>query len=446
MAAGLALPALAETTVQPNVNSELAQLKTRIAQLEGAQQQSWLSERQAEQVKTLIRDVLSDADTRASLLQEGMTAGIDEKGKIFLKSADGSFNMNIGGQLQFRWIANFQNDDSASDGEDSGFQVRRTKLSFSGDATLGDRKWDYEVVLAADRTDGAVEVEDIAIGTELFDGVDVKFGKYKLPFLREELLSSKRQLAVERALVTEYFTLDRSEQLEFIVSPMDEIKWNISINDGADEEMSTVGSDPVEFALTSRIDAKIAGDWKQASDFVAWPEEEFALFIGGAIHWQTGDGSNGDNSSESSADYLGWTVDALMEVGGFALNGAIMGGQISSDEGDVDVADRDPMGYLVQGGYSITKQIQPFARWELIDDDDAATDDLQAVTVGVNYFWAKEKAKFTADVVWIYEGDTPTGNPFGNGSTSDGLGFAGDFATARDDSMFILRTQFQLLF
>ena len=60
-----------------DVQSELSSLKTRIAELEGAQKQSWLNERRAEEVKNLIREVLSDAETRASLLENGMYAGHD---------------------------------------------------------------------------------------------------------------------------------------------------------------------------------------------------------------------------------------------------------------------------------------------------------------------------------------------------------------------------------
>ena len=63
------------------------------------------------------------------MLQDGILAGHDGK-KFFLKSADGSFKMNIGGQIQFRYMANFL-DDRQTNGNDNetlhAFQVRRAK-------------------------------------------------------------------------------------------------------------------------------------------------------------------------------------------------------------------------------------------------------------------------------------------------------------------------------
>ncbi len=113
----------------------LAQVQAQLSQFRQDQSENWLSERRAEEVKSLIHEVLSDADTRATLLQDSMTAGHDGR-RFFLASADGSFRMNINGQLQFRYIYNNRNDatSGAVAGKDDtmGFQFRRSKLTFSG--------------------------------------------------------------------------------------------------------------------------------------------------------------------------------------------------------------------------------------------------------------------------------------------------------------------------
>lgn len=62
-----------------NLRAELTVLKARLAELEAKQDDTWLDQRRTEQVKALIHDVLSDADTRASLLADGVTAGHDGK-------------------------------------------------------------------------------------------------------------------------------------------------------------------------------------------------------------------------------------------------------------------------------------------------------------------------------------------------------------------------------
>ena len=60
---------------EADLQSQLATLKARLAELEAKQNGTWLNERRAQEVKSLVREVLSDADTRASLLSDGLTAG-----------------------------------------------------------------------------------------------------------------------------------------------------------------------------------------------------------------------------------------------------------------------------------------------------------------------------------------------------------------------------------
>lgn len=437
LVAGLTVQtATAQTT---DLQAEIAALRAEVAQLKQAQGDNWLNERRAQEVKSLIREVLADADSRSTLLQEGMTAGHNGK-NFFLASADGAFELGITGQIQFRWVSDFQGDDVRSDDWEGGFQLRRAKLGFAGH--IADPRLTYDIVLAADREDGSVEVEDAIIGYSYSDELTLMGGKFKLPFLRQELISSKRQLAVDRGLVTEFFTLDRSEQIALNWAS-DTLRAAISFNDGADEEFSTAGADAVEYAFTGRIDAKLAGDWDQAKDLANWDRDTLGVFIGGAAHYQAGDGNNADFGSESEANYFAWTVDGLVETGGLSVLGAFTGGHIEWDD-NIGAADRDMYGALIEAGYMVSDKLQPFARWEWLDDDADATDDLQAVTAGVNYFLNGHAAKFTTDVVYVYEGSAVS-NPFGNSFSSDGLGIS-EFASAEDEELWVLRAQFQLLF
>ncbi|MBI1373150.1 MAG: hypothetical protein GC159_10505 [Phycisphaera sp.] len=423
---------------------ELQALKAKVANLEAKSNDSWLTERRAEEVKTLVHEVLADADTRASLAGEGMTAGW--KKHFFLASEDGKFMMELGGQLQFRYLANFNQKDGVSghsdDDEDQGFQFRRMKLKVKGHVEAG-RKWDYELVLAGDRGDGVVEVEDAVIETKIADGLKIKFGKFKLPFLREELTSSSAQLGVDRNVSTEYFTLDRSEQIEVIYEPMDAVKLMLSINDGGDEEFSTIGSDPVEFAITGRADVKLAGEWGQMKDYAAWDGEPFGAFVGAAFHYQIGDGKNAANSSISVADVFSWTVDGSIETNGFSFDAAGMGVHVNYDD-DIAADDRDVYGLKLQGAYFvIPNKLQPYVRFDWISEDTDSSD-AKFLTFGGNYYFDKHNAKFTMDLVWWLDGELPAGNPVGNGATSDGLGFSSGDPHAEDS--LVLRAQFQLLF
>jgi hypothetical protein len=108
-AAALTLTGFAGATTDANTDDLRAQvekLQNRIAELETRQGDNWLTERRAGEIRSLVHDVLADADTRASLLSSGMTAGYD--GGFTVGDTAGNFLLRINGQLQTRWIYSYQ--------------------------------------------------------------------------------------------------------------------------------------------------------------------------------------------------------------------------------------------------------------------------------------------------------------------------------------------------
>jgi hypothetical protein len=453
---GLSCSAFAETnSTDADLRAEMEALKAEIAQLKQGQDDTWLNERRAEEVKTLIRDVLADADTRASLLQDGMYAGHDGK-NFFLASADGNFLMNISGQVQFRYYAQIQDertksiDDDDNDDDDitsgsetndlesqTGFQLRRAKVKFSGHVI--NPNFFYTVGLASDRDDGDVFAEDVIVGYKVSDELSVQGGVFKLPFLRQELISSTSQMVMERGIVTEFFTLDRAEQIMATYST-DLWQASASFNDGARGDSrgyTDFGSEAAHFGATGRFDFMVFGEWGQWKDISSWSGQDDSLFIGAALHYEEGERTNG-----FTTDYIAWTIDASWTMAGLSVYGAYMGGSTEADTG----ADRDMNGILIEAGYMvIPDELQPYIRWEFLDPDDGSEDELQAITFGLNYFLDKHNAKFTTDFVIVYDGDVPSSNPFGASATSSGLGLS-DAGSFGDETLFVWRAQFQLLF
>lgn len=421
-------PAASETD---SLKAEVQALRTEMAQIKQTQSDNWLNERRAEEIKGLIHEVLADAETRATLLQDSLQAGHDGN-NFFLRSGDDAFLMNVGGQIQFRWVGDSQDD--RDDEHDSGFQLARTKLLFEGH--VGEPVIEYKVQLATDRDDGRVFAEEVIVAHDLSDALTIRGGRMKLPMLREELVSSRRQLAVERSIVNEFFTLNRAEQVQ-LAYKADTFQIVGAVSDGANSGHSDFASDTSEVAFTGRADVLISGDWNQGKDFTSWAGDEQMILVGGAVHYETGDANNG-----GMADYLGWTLDGSFESNGVNVFAAVNGATIEPDAG----GDRDPIGIVVQGGYNIDDTIEPFVRWETLDWDDAAgTDELQAFTLGANYYLRGHDSKFTVDVLWIYDGASGSSNPFGASATSEGLGIS-SFSAADDEDLMALRAQFQLLF
>jgi len=437
LAIGLAGFAHAESTPsQTAMQSELTALKARLAELEAKQNDTWLNERRAEEVKSLVREVLSDADTRASLLANGMSAGHDGK-HFFLASEDGSFVLNVGGQVQFRYIYNSRNLAGANvDENEFGFQLRRVKLFFSGH--IGSPRITYSVGLQTDRNNETIFLDHAWFGYKLMDGVTVYAGEAKAPFLREETTSSKRQLAVERSLVNEFFTAGRVQGVWAKIELDDNTKLAIAITDGANSGEAggskDFDQDNSDFALTIRIDTRLAGQWAQMKDFSAWSGEETAAFVGAAIHYEIVETGAGPTAID---EFVAWTIDGSIEYEGANLFAAVIGLHNNNIGGVNDV---DQFGFVLQGGFMlIPDKFEPFLRWEWIDPD--TSHQVNLITVGANYYLAKHNAKITTDLVWALNS---LHGMMGGPGRSTGLGLLSDSVNQTDQ--FALRAQFQLLF
>ena len=458
---------LAET---PDIDERLQQAEQRLAELEGRQSENWLDERRVEQVKSLIREVLSDADMRASLA-EGQTAGhTGGEGGFFISSEDGSFLLNVGGQIQVRHMWNFQNDDDDTAGAvagfdetERGFTIPRAKLKFSGH--IADPRLQYRLVLNVEEDNNEAVFQEILISYEYMDGMTVWAGETKAPFLREELIDSAHQLALERSLINEVFTMGYVQGIgiDWFADKggSDQIRIRAAFSDGirsgemdnmtdadlhfpdGDRNDKQFDIDNNEFALTGRVDMRLMGSWEQGDDFTAWSGEEMSLIIGAAGQYE--EAEIGDNSENHT--YWSWTVDASFENEGFNAYGAIVGLHIDSDAAGFHHPDH--FGYLLQAGYHVIPDtLEPFARLEYLDLSEVQNNDedeeITLITVGLNYYLAKHAAKVTTDVVYALNGIPGDASLGMDGNNLTMLGLLED--EQGEQHQVVWRVQLQLLF
>jgi phosphate-selective porin len=403
-----------------------------------ANQNAW-SDQNADEVRALVAEMMNDAQTRSSLLQSGATAGHD--GKFFIGSADGNFRLNVGGQIQFRYLANFRddafNDDPATDRNEAdddttlGFQTRRTKIWFEGH--IFDPNLYYKVVGAFDRgDDGVFELEDAYVGYKFDNGLDVRWGQFKLPFMREELVSSTKQLAVERSNTNEFFNQGRSQGVQ-VAWMNEQFRATGAFSDGFNSANTDFTQDRSDFAFTGRVEYLAMGDWKQFEQFTSFRGTADGLMLGGAIHWQD-DAEEVDNPID---DFFAYTLDVSWQSDGWNLFGALTGASVS---GDGPAGDSDPFGFVVQGGVFMSEDWELFARYDFTDGD--ALNDYSEITFGVNYYMHKQAAKFTFDVVWALDETIDNAG----GPTSAVISTGTGLLASQESDQFVLRAQFQLVF
>ncbi len=463
-AATLAFGGAAWAEQPTNVEAELKALRAEITALKAKEGETWLTQRRAEEVKALVREVLADADTRASLQEGGMTAGYN-KG-FFLASDDGNFYLKIGGQSQTRYIYNNTDHDKGDpegvkDEDEAGFQQRRTKLTFEGH--IFDPKFKYEITGAFSRSSGNLELEMARFEYEFADGWSVTGGTYKMPFLIEELMSSKRFQAVERSFVNDYFTIDYTQGTHLTWNATDNVKVTAGVHDGSYARSTEFNADSTELGVASRAELLLAGDWKQFSDYAAWSGQPLGLIVGAGVDWEKGEHGDGSDDFKNGnfPNVLKWTADVRMKLHPVNVFAAYIGQQIQAKgRGRRDPADEESAtqhAFVLQAGvFLIPDKLDVFARYEWIDFDDAfyggangissssrldshgaeilaEADDLSIVTFGANYYFKRHDVKLTADVVWFLD-------PMPVSNTGAGM------VQSSDNDQFAIRGQFQFLF
>ena len=426
---------VADTLAEVSTDARIAALEAEVSRLRG---EGDLNEHRAAEIRAMVHDVLADADTRASLLSQGMTAGYD--GGFMIGSNDGNFQLKMTGQVQARFVLNHV-DDEALDGEsetDWGVEMRRTKVQFAGHVV--DPSWRYVVRGAFSSGEGTFDFEDSYIEKHLEGGWAVRVGQFKAPFLREELVSSGRQLAVERSLLNERYNQDYSRGVQ-VGMEQDQCRFMAMVNTGhggGAGAWSELGGSRYggaldadrEIGLSARVEFLAAGNWNQFGDFISAPGSEYGAMIGGAIaydHEGDGAGNNGDDSTVFAA-----TIDATIKGDAWSLFAA--GVYYGYDNG----VSRDEMGVMVQGSYAFNTDWDVFARYEWADLDVDGAEELSVVTFGVNRYFAKHQVKWTTDIGFGLE-------EVNAGFSNSGAGWRTD-PVGNDGWQVVFRSQLQLLF
>jgi phosphate-selective porin OprO and OprP len=378
-----------------------------------------LAQNTLDQTRAYSTELLADAAGRTSALAQGAR----------------TFSVDVHGYTQFRYIyTSADNAEGSDDDAAIGFQAARTRLSVSGNIISED--WGYFVQFGWG-PEGQTELLD-AYGTyRMENGWNVMFGQFKLPFLREELVSSKYQLAWDRSPMNEAFNQDRSQGIQFGFEG-DSMRFMAAFSDGfGTANTDYISGAEADFAVTARGEFKWAGDWRQFRDFTSFPNSDFAGMAGVAAHYQTG----GETANTFEADAWAITGDVSVEGNGWNVFAAAVYRDIDVDGG----FDGSDWAFMVQGGIFVAPQFEIFGRFDMIfpDGDRAGDNEFSSITAGVNYYVVPEShaAKFTAGVIYFLDDPADTDGDLTNvGNTLIPI------LSSSDDGQFSIVGQFQLVF
>jgi len=406
----------------------VSDLQRQVDELRAQNDDNWLTEARADEVRGLVQDVLADADTRASLLQSGAMAGYDKA--FFVGSADGNYLLKINGQIQIRAVYNWQDDEGSADTNRFGFENRRTKIQFLGH--VFDPSWKYYIELEANRSGGGFSLaENGWIEKDMGNGWAIRAGQFKPMYLREESVSSKKLIAVERSQVNAEFTAGTAQGVQGSYTAD---QWRIygAFIDGLNTSNTAWSNEDTEFALTGRGELLLMGDWKAVEDDNGWKGGENALLLGVGAAYQKGE--YGTVSGPEVAN-LGLTADVTWKSNGWSIAGAIVYRHLDSDApADLDL---DQLGAVIRGGFFIQEDIEIYALYEWGDLDVDGIEELSTITIGVTKFFDKHNLKWQSDVGFGLD-------EVASDWATDSAGWRAD--PAGDEGQVVVRSQFQLLF
>lgn len=371
--------------------------------------------------------VLEDAQTRVSLLSGSVAFAPPKAPAMELTSADGSATMRFSGQMQFRHVYNHREGDGI-DNEDFGFEHRRIRPRVAG--TLFDGKIGYTVYGEFARTNAYTLVESVV--TYVPDGNQRwSVGQFNAPFTREQLVSSSSRLASDNSIAHTYFTLDRTQGVEYRYREGD---WGIAVmvSDGP-RQRNTPYTEDADYGLTGRVERKSGADWKRHDDFQGWRGEELAWLAGLAGHVSGGETDvDGDTVRDEDYTDLRGTADFGVEGDGWNAFAAFFAQSLDAQGIDAIAV----YGATLQGGVFVTDDVDVFAQYAWADDD-ADRGKLNVITVGTNYYIHGHVLKLTFDANYALDPITST-------TVSGSRGYLAD--VAGEDGQFILRSQIQALF
>lgn len=353
-------------------------------------------------------------------------AGKDSKG-IYMASGDAK--LYFGGFAQWRFNLNSRNDTVEPEQDlTTGFSIRRVRMGMNGDLS---KQLSFKI-----EGDGAPDVFKIldSYATWSFDGgTKMRFGQFKMPLLKEELVSDTKQLLVEKSTANAVFGQDRSQGIDLSWSD-DSVRLSGAFSDGL-KTLNTAfdSSTEADYALTGRVEYKWAGDWKQFDSFTSFNGSKYAGYIGGAVHWQDG----GETGGTSDTQVLEYTVDTMAKGDGWNAFVAFVGRRT-----ETTTADFDDFGLVVQGGILATSDTELFARYSLVspDSDRANGQDFSEASIGATRFIFPEShaAKITADLTWAFDDQA--------GSSSIVRPSAANAFLAAPDDQVYARVQFLIVF
>ncbi|MGA2655441.1 MAG: hypothetical protein ABSF18_05635 [Gammaproteobacteria bacterium] len=343
---------------------------------------------------------------------------------FYIHNKDNTFSLLFNGTVQARYL--YSHVEGLDDYQR--FEVARTKLFFTGHFI--DDSWEYVFGMLAG-PNGTFAVDEGYIAKAFTPNTWVQAGQFNVPLFREFLISVTRQLAVERTIVGQYFSVKDTNGV-LVGTEQGPIKFTVSANNGyfhpsADENQSVEDEefqDGNTYAFLTRLEYKPFGSWKELRDFNSPYQNEVALLFGIGAGYQ-----RNNNTVTQDQEYTTGTADITLQGSGWSTFAMFAANKNQkSDEPTV-------LGAVIQGGLYVDPQkhiLEIFSRYEW--GNGTTEEDLSLATIGGNYFIDPKHLKLTVDFGYAFSAVDPI--------WADNIG---GWRAAEEHGQWVARTQLQIV-
>jgi len=346
--------------------------------------------------------------------------------------------IKIGGFIQFRYSATHAKEVPAP-GDPHwalGFMMRRAEVYLKGPLPLPESSFKIKWNMGSSNG-GFAKLDDAYANKTLEGSTSLRVGQFKVPLVREQLISSSKQLCVERSLTGgSIYNPSRMQGVMLTTDVADNANLRLAINDGTRGQNRNVpGTDRADIGGVARLELYSTKDRKRFEDYTSFRGSgDMATIFGIGGLAQTG----GATLGTPNQNFFQSTADIGLEGDGWNAAGAILVSYLDMP-GSSSIFD---FGATVQGGFFVTDLVELFARYSTSiasERNPAGSADLQTINGGFTRYLIPDSnaAKIMVDI-GVLLGDLSNSNFTSPG----GLGYL----TTPGNRQVSARIQLQVVF